>query len=165
VAEWHLPRAHGARFAFVDPDADGVAYIAARLREGDAEEAYATFGSRDYHSALEITLAGARDAVMALNAWGEPIALLGVNTLSLLSNTGSPWAVATHRADGYRRALIAMGRLYTQAMLEHYQTLTNHVDARNAKSVAWLQHIGYSLGEPVPFGPFGLPFHKFQIER
>jgi hypothetical protein len=43
-----------------------------------------------------------------------------------------------------------------------YDQLFNYVDARNLRSIAWLQHIGFQVFEPQPYGLEGLPFHRFE---
>jgi hypothetical protein len=102
---------------------------------------------------------------MATSPSGEPLALFGVVTVSLLSNKGSPWMLATDGAQLHRRALVRGGRAYAVAMLEQYERLENWVDARNRRAVVWLQRCGYTIHPPVPYGPFGLPFHPFSITR
>lgn len=149
----------------IEPTRDAIEYIAANLRETDAAELFASSGSKRYADRLHLAVMGSADAVVFVSAYGEPVAVMGVGTVSLLYNVGCPWLVGTPRVDGYKRAFISVGRTYTGRMLEQYATLTNHVDQRNRKSVAWLQRIGFKMAEPKPHGPFGLPFHHFQIER
>ena len=162
---WSLPLVQHERFQFVDPSDEGIEHIAENLRQADQDEAYATFGHRRYLDVLRLNVAASSSCVMAVSAYGEPVALLGVATLSVLYNTGSPWMVATDHAYQFRRSFIECGRTYTRAMLEQYDTLENYVDARNRKSVAWLQRIGYQVEPPEPIGAFGMPFHLFRIER
>ena len=102
---------------------------------------------------------------MAISAFSEPVAVLGISTVSLLYNTGCPWMLATPHVDRYRRAFIEAGRFYTQSMLSEYDALENHVDARNVKSIAWLKRIGFQISAPVPYGALEYPFHPFRIER
>lgn len=144
---------------------DAIEYIAANARPTDAAELYASLGTNDVHHALRLSLAASDDAVVWVNAYGEPVGVQGVGTVSLLYNIGCPWLVGTPRLNEYRRAFISVGQLYTGEMLEHFATLTNYVDVRNRKSVAWLQRLGYQMAAPEPYGPLGLPFHKFQIGR
>lgn len=144
---------------------DAMEYIADNLRASDAAELFATTGSRRYLDALRTSVAASDDAVVWVTAYGEPIGIQGVGTLSLLYNTGCPWLVGTPRLNAHLRAFISVGKTYTAQMLEHYAVLTNHVDQRNTKSVAWLQRLGYAMAEAKPFGVQGLPFHQFSIER
>jgi len=165
VANWTLPHLKNARYEFTEPTEEGIAYIAANLRTPDREEAFATFGNARYHDAIKLSIAGSDSVVMGVTAYGEPAALVGVSTLSFLYNTGCPWMLATPSANRYRRAFIECANAYTQAMLSEYRSLENFVDARNTRSVAWLQRIGFELSEPEPYGALGLPFHPFRIER
>ena len=73
--------------------------------------------------------------------------------------------MATPQANRHKRAFIKAARVYTEAMLKEYARLENHVDTRNTESVAWLQHLGFKVESPEPYGPFGLLFHPFSLER
>lgn len=163
--DWSLPYVRSERFEFVDPTPEGVEHIAENLRAADREEVYASVGHRRYVDTLQLAVLASRSCVMGIDVYGEPGSLLGVRTVSLLYGIGCPWMLATDRAYEFPRAFIECGRTYTRAMLEEYDALENHVDARNRKSVAWLQRIGYRIGAPEPYGALGLPFHPFRIER
>lgn len=149
----------------VDVTPDAIEYIADNLRATDAAELYASSGSKDFRHRIDLAVRGSLDAVVWVNAYGEPVGVQGVGTVSLLYNTGCPWLVGTPRLNEHLRAFISVGQLYTAQMLEHFAVLTNHVDQRNRKSVAWLQRLGYAMAKPEPYGALGLPFHQFQIER
>lgn len=165
-ADWRLPRLQFSdRYRLGDVTPEGLAHIAQHLRHADQEEVHATCGSRDFETVLRSCVACSDDTLMATSPEGEPLALFGVVTVSLLSNKGSPWMLATDGARLHQRALVRGGRAYAVAMLEQYERLENHVDARNRRAVAWLQRSGYTIGAPVPYGPFGLPFHPFSITR
>jgi hypothetical protein len=164
-AEWHLPRLAGGRFDVIEPDAPSVRWLAEHLRQADQEEIHATVGHRRFGEVLAHGTAISDSTALAVDRDGTPVALFGVSTVSLLSNIGCPWMVATDAARLFRCALVALGRSYTAAMLEHYDRLENAVDARNETSVAWLQHLGYQMGEPKPYGALALPFRNFWIER
>ena len=165
MAKWSLPMVEGDCYAFTELTDEGLEYIAANLRACDREELHASVGHRRYADALRVSVAHSASAVMAVNAYGEPVAVLGVSTLSVLYNTGCPWMMATPQANRHKRAFIKAARVYTEAMLKEYARLENHVDTRNAESVAWLQHLGFKVESPEPYGPFGLLFHPFSLER
>jgi hypothetical protein len=164
-AEWELPLLRARRFETVRPTPEGIAYVAENMRSADRAEVYASCGSRDVYAILRRCVNGSASACMAISASGVPIAIGGVTTVSLLSNIGSPWLLATDDLQLHRSALVLLGRKYTAAMLEQYECLENAVDARNATSVAWLQRIGFKLADPAPAGALGLPFRKFSIQR
>lgn len=165
MAKWKLPHMQTERFEFTAPTEEGVAYIANNLRTADREEVFACMGNARYHDAIKLSMVGADDTVMGVTAYGEPTALIGVSTLSLLYNTGCPWVLCTPRANSYRRAFIECADFYTLAMLAEYSSLENHVDVRNIKSVAWLKRIGFEMSEATPYGALGKPFYPFRIER
>lgn len=165
MGKYQLPLLVHESYEFVPPDDEGIEHIAANLRPVDQEEMYATFGHRRYLDGIRLSMAGADSVVMAISAFSEPVAVLGVNTVSFLYNTGCPWMLATPHVDRYRRAFIECGRSYTQSMLSEYESLENHVDERNVKSIAWLRRIGFQIDPPEPYGALGYPFHPFRMTR
>lgn len=150
---------------YAQPTPADLDYMAANLRAGDREEIHASSGSRDYRACLAFAVSHGRDTLLGCAPDGEPVLLFGVTTLSLLSNRGCPWALATERANEFKRSLVVGGRAYTAAMLQQYARLENMVDARNAQAVRWLRRCGYTIGPAQPHGPLGLLFHPFSIER
>lgn len=144
---------------------DALEHVASNLKAADREEVYATVGHCRYADALRLSVILADSVRVAVSAYGEPVALLGVQTVSLIHNTGAPWLMTTRTGPRHARALMTLGQQYTAAMLEKYNELENYVDARHTESVAWLQRLGYTLDKPQPYGPFGLPFHRFHKAR
>jgi hypothetical protein len=166
VAErWALPLLSTGTVAFAECTDDAIEHVALNLKPADREEAYATTGHRRYADALRLSVMVADSARVGFDAYGQPVAVLGVSTLSLLYNIGAPWMLTVGHHARHRRALMTLGRAYTAAMLEQYHSLENHVDARHTESVAWLQRLGYRIDPPSAWGALALPFHRFSIER
>jgi hypothetical protein len=165
VAEWELPLLSTETVAFAECTPDAIEHIAQNLKRADRDEAYATTGHARYADAIKLSVALAHSVRVAFNAYGEPVAVLGVRTMSLIYNTGCPWMLTVDQARHHRRALMTLGRAYTAAMLEHYDALENYVYARHTESVVWLQRLGYRLDPPAAWGALGLPFHRFSIAR
>ncbi|UZP67383.1 hypothetical protein N1030_17575 [Desulfovibrio mangrovi] len=131
-----------------------------RLRRSDCGEVLAATGLAP-DAGLE------RSFSMSCMAWAvvekaEVIAMFGVGASSL-SGTGSPWLLGTDALVRQVRGFIQHSREYIDLMRQRFPNLVNWVDARNAASVRWLGWCGFTVEEPVPFGPFGLPFHKFHM--
>lgn len=162
---WQLPLLSGDTVELIEYSDEALEYVANNLKPADREEVHATVGHRRYADALRLSVAMAVSTRVAISAYGEPIALLGVSNVSLIYNTGCPWLVTVDCTKKHRRALMTLGETYTAAMLEQYQSLENHVDARNGASVAWLQRLGFKMDEPQPYGALSLPFRRFSIER
>lgn len=141
---------------------DDVVLIADHVREADALEAKAQgFG-------IEPGLA--RCLALSPKAWlftinGEPAALMGVAPASVLSGVGVPWMIATDVVDRYPVTFLRNCRLLLPSVLGVYQHLVNFVDDRNTRSQRFLAALGFTLSKPVPFGPHGLPFRRFELRR
>lgn len=78
---------------------------------------------------------------------GEPVAMLGANTVSLIEGHGRPWALLTDVAREKLNVTIhRLGQRYTEAIHKQYQFLHNWVHADNDKAIRWLSRLGYVVG-------------------
>lgn len=162
MAEWITRTALPAGLCLEPVSPVFIDALVARIRPSDAQEIHATVGHRQYASALWLSALGST-AVTGISTESGPAAVLGVGR-TLLSGAATPWLIATTEADRQGRAFITLGRSYTAAMLSEYRALENHVDARNTRSIRWLQRLGYTFSAPQPYGALGLPFLKFRKE-
>jgi hypothetical protein len=152
-----------ARVLLIAPGTKDIEYIAAHLRREDVQELQAANGRevdllRCLHRAVNVS----DEAYIAISAAGEPFALLGVSPLSLLGGVGCPWMVGTETMAQYPREVVEEGRRLVGNWSQRYAELYNFVDARNRRSIAWLKRIGFSIPAAQPYGPEGLPFHRFE---
>ena len=120
-----------------------VGPIATRMRGMDQLECR-VFG----HSPKEALRAGllGSSIVWTAKVNGRPEAMFGVVTTSLLDASGRPWMLMTDEGARHAKALVRFGRLYTRALLRHYDVLENLVHAHNDKSIRWLARLGYAIG-------------------
>jgi hypothetical protein len=144
--------------------AGDIDYIAAHLREGDRLEVEAVRGPVKMRDAI------ANSVMVSSHVWviatpSEPLGILGVAPVSMLEGLGCPWMLATEQSASFPGSLMKVGRQYSRVMLEHYARLENRIDARNLRNIRWLERLGFTVHEPQPFGPYALPFHKFEIAR
>lgn len=142
--------------------AEDVPWMAARLRASDRQELIASTGE-------EPVIGLAASAKMG-NCWvaeyeGVPVAMFGLPIVSQLPVTGLPWMMGTDWLDENK---LTFGRVSVD-VVEGWKAsvgyMVNHVDSRNRAAVEWLSWLGFDIEEAVPFGPYGVPFHKFTWER
>lgn len=120
-----------------------VGPIANRMREIDQLEC--RIYGHSPRDALRLGLMGATVAWTALID-GRPEAMFGASTLSLLDGSGRPWMLMTGEAVKQHRALVRLGRIYTDALHRHYATLHNWVHADNDVAIRWLSRLGFGVG-------------------
>ena len=94
---------------------------------------------------------------------GRPEAMMGATPISMTDGTGTPWMLMTDVAARQRKALLRLGRIYTEAMHRHYEALTNWVHADNVASIRWLSRLGYAVGAVDVIG--GEPMRRFYRQR
>lgn len=118
--------------------------IAHRMRAIDKVEC-AVFG----HNPKEALRLGLQSAALAWTALagGQPVAMFGCSTISLIDGSARVWMLMTDEADKHSVSLVRFGRIYTKAMHQHFSLLTNMVHADNVKSIRWLARLGYAIGQ------------------
>ena len=94
-----------------------------------------------------------------------PLCIFGVAPVSLLGRVGAPWMVGTSDIDRHAFGFLKACKGAVAEMIAPYPYLFNFVDARNDKAVRWLKWLGFTMPPAEPYGPFGLPFHRFEMKR
>lgn len=94
---------------------------------------------------------------------GEVVCIFGVVPVSLLTGRGCPWLIATTGLERHARKFLRESKQYVAAWAAQYEILMNHVDARNTVAIRYLRWLGFTLVPAAPFGPMGLPFHRFTL--
>lgn len=135
--------------------------LAAYMRQADIDEVAAC--GHTPIGALEMSVPRSSQAHTALIG-DKMAAIFGVVPLSLLGGIGSPWMLGTDLVASNPGAFMKESASYIRNMLEAYPHLFNFVDARNAKAIRWLRRAGFTLHASVPHGPFGMPFHPFEMK-
>lgn len=135
--------------------------IAAVARQADRDEMLACAG----HTVAEALCRGLQESLRAwmIESDGLPLAACGDTMAGI--GTGVPWMVTTdHIAADPRGFLRASRAVVGDGMQRHHQ-MVNYVDARNTAAIRWLAWLGFDIGEAVPYGVQGLPFHQFRMIR
>lgn len=131
------------------------------MRKGDREEGLA-LGLEPETAAV---LSWERSEVAyALLFDGEVAAVCGVVPVP-----GAPfdlvWILTGRAVDRHPKAYLRASRRILGQLLERYPVLCNSIDARYRGAVRWARWLGVELGEPVPAGPYGIPFRPFVVRR
>src|SRR5690606_18383941 len=130
-------------------------------RQADIDELWAQARSAPLDS-MKGGMRWTRSATVALLD-GEPVCMFGVTPVSLLRGWGVPWLIGSARMDSMamKRALLREARHVISEWQGRYTFLLNFVDERNERAMHWLAWLGFTLQEPQPHGPDGLPFRAF----
>jgi len=138
-----------------------AAALAPRLRRADADEVWAA-------ARLTPEEAPRQSLALSLRAWAgladdEVMCLFGLAPLSLLTGWGAPWLLGADGLERHANAFLRRNRAMVADMRALCPRLENRVDARNAVSIRWLRWLGFTLHPATPWGPDGLPFHRFTM--
>lgn len=135
--------------------------LAFNMSPADVEEVYASTGYSP-GKAMRITIEVSRDPVAAL-VDGRVACMLGIEIPHTLSRQGAPWLLSTPlMAENWVPAARESYRWLHRERVK-YDLLANYVDVRHLKAIKWLRFLGFKILEPAPFGPFGMPFHRFEM--
>jgi len=116
--------------------------------------------------ALEVSLKNSVIAWTGMVGDSRPVAMFGVTPLDILGGMGSPWLLGTDEVRKYAKTFLRFNREYLPVMLDLFPRLVNYVDIRHEVSIRWLKHLGFTFDpDPVPYGPFGMDFYRFSLER
>jgi hypothetical protein len=144
------------------PTLADIAIVAANMRYADRQEAEA-MAAMGPEEALLRSVELSHEAVVA-RVGGEPVCIYGLGVGSMLSGMARPWLMGTDVIDHHCITFLRANRLVVRGWSKRYD-LENFVDARHTKAIRWLGWLGFKLDAPEPFGPFGMPFHRFQMPR
>jgi len=139
-----------------------IVYLKSRLRQEDVDEIYA---SNHLTPTDALTYSFYLSKVCLTIVKDEPIGMFGIVEDPTDSDRAIIWMLGSDRMSKVSRNIIRDARDFIDGLMDSYGTLYNHVDARNGKSIRWLEHLGAEIDDAVTFGREGLPFHKFQFRR
>lgn len=148
---------------FVDPNYELIDMIAAKMRQADVDEIWASH----HHTPREALLRGwrARGFSTIVMVDREPCAMLGLVVCDILSGHGVPWLLGTDAALKHRRHFITLVPTVIGEMLSICSTLSNYVHVDNRASCRWLRRIGFTLDSPMPYGHDNKLFHRFHLRE
>jgi len=98
---------------------------------------------------------------------GEPVCMFGVVPAGdILGGVGAPWFLATEKLQSHRVKFLRLNRQYLSKMLDIFPHLIDYVDVRHTRAIRWLSWLGFTFSaEPVPYGPAGMPFYRFEMRK
>lgn len=141
--------------------ADWLVDLADDLRPADLDEIAATTAEDPATSLIT-------SVMMSTHAWvildGEdPICAFGAAPDGR-PGLGVVWMMGSPRMDEPRNALgiLRQSRPYLDRLHAAYPTLWNNIDARNGRSMRWLEWLGFEVQEALPdYGLEGRLFYRF----
>lgn len=140
-----------------------VGELSATMRQADAREVWAA-GRHTPEQAVKLSVLASRKAMSGL-VDGKVACIFGIASPTLLSDVGQPWLLGSDLVEQHAKRFLRLSRGWFEQQKGQYFALANLVDARNDKAIRWLKWLGFSLDEPVLFGPDQLPFRPFHWRR
>ena len=135
-----------------------------KVRPADIEEYMALTAEGTVEAAVKTGVS------MSVKSWagvidGEVVCVCGVAPVPQMPESGAVWLVGTELMDRAPIEFLRHSRRILAEMLGVFPHLWNFADSRHTKALQWLQWLGFDIYEPIPLGPYGFPFHLFEIRR
>lgn len=149
---------------WVSPTTEMVEVIARDMREADKVEVWAS----NHHLPLESLMKGwqlSDFTSVALSDEGEPLVMLGLVKRDILTGSGVVWMLGTNESMKHKKEFLKQTKQVIDEMLTICPRLCNMVHSKNKSSISWLKWLGFTIDEPVPYGPDNELFHRFHLER
>lgn len=96
---------------------------------------------------------------------GKVICICGVAPVQTMPESGAVWLISSEEMEQAPIQFLRLSKQVLRKMLGLYPHLFNFADVRNTRALRWLQWLGFSIHEPIPFGAQQLPFHLFEMRR
>lgn len=113
--------------------------------------------------------------VRSIRATGEAYAgrvdsrtacIFGVSMPSLMSDTGSPWLLATDEMVRHAPAFLRLSSGYMAGLRLRFRVLHNNVGARNVAAIRWLGWLGFTVSdERIYIGDNATEMRRFEFLR
>ncbi len=135
---------------FVAADAAHIPLLAKHMRADDVREC-AAFG----RAPAEALRHGIMSSLWALTAIvdGEPHAVMGVASRSMIEGIGVPWMLGTNRVYDHGRDLLRHAPSVINEMHATFGRLENLVSVDNVRALRFLRRVGFEIcGAPINVG-------------
>lgn len=142
------------------PTRQDLLYLSKNLRAVDVAEIQASSGL-DVLDALEYALEYSINTQLAVYN-GEPVYIYGLSVGCLLDEEAIIWMLGTDKVDFHKKSMMKNSRKFIKESLYRFYKLYNYVHFENKKAINYLQHLGFVLDEPKPFGKNGELFCRFE---
>lgn len=134
-----------------------AAALAPRLREADRVELTLSSGP-DLLRTLEESIAGSSENITAT----IDDEVVGIGGCGFTDGVGVPWMVSSDALTQRPLSLTRIGLFSIERYAPQCKALINYVHAHNHVHIAWLQRIGFTLGETIAeYGVGKAPFIQF----
>ena len=151
-------------YEIVPATVDLALQIASRMREADKQEVWAAMHHTPEEAVL-FSLQGSGDGGAWVGTYeGTPLCAFGCGQWSVLALMGMPWLLTSEDLGRHTLTFMHETKRYIEDLQTRYSILQNYVDARHEVAIRWLEHIGFILDDPIPFGVEQIPFHRFHWE-
>lgn len=149
---------------FTRPTEEAIRFIAANMRQQDADEVWAT-GRNTPLIALQKSVDSSHFSLLITGDDDTPLTLLGLRVENIITDIGVPWLLSADQALNHRKEFLRQSPPVIDEMLQICSRLENWVHDKNTVSIRWLRWLGFTIDPAKPVGVDGEMFHRFHMTR
>lgn len=86
------------------------------------------------------------DSVWVYRVDNKPIAMLGIESKSIVDDIGYLWLVTSPAIEDHAFMFVRLSKQFVREAQEYYRVLWGLVDAKFDRSIKWLRLIGFRIG-------------------
>lgn len=146
---------------YYSTDAD-LPFVSENIRDEDRDECLAV--SESVEAILRYSVKESEHAWTA-RYFGEIVCVFGVATQVDEPSVGCPWMICTNAISRCPKQILRSAPVYLQFMEHRYSVLKNVVLASNTSAIRFIEHLGFTLGEPIEMGRRNQEFVPFKKAR
>jgi len=139
---------------------DDVNHVADNMRQADVDEVWASNRLTPRQALRNGVNESKYTTTAVIN--GDVIGIFGLNVISDLTGTASPWFLGTDDVKKHTKDFLPYSRKALQSMIDLYPKLYNYVYHENKISIRWLKWLGFTVEKGVK-NKHGEIFHRFNI--
>jgi hypothetical protein len=155
-----------AKYFMREASAEDLIDVSRRLREADRQEVIANCGVPPELSIPAYSLSAHKPWVGGLKSDNLPEIIFGFDPIPFVPYGACCWMVSGDRIYDHAPFIMWISRRVFDHAHETYPLLTNFIDERNTRHIAWIKWLGFKFIRRIPeFGAQSRPFIEFASYR
>lgn len=150
-----------SKYEIVPVNEQHISFLAGHMRDGDVAEIAVSLGVSPAQ-AIQSAIKKSRHSATAL-ADGEPMAIFGVVTPTVMSSVASPWILSSSIVEKHKRAYMRMSKAMVEDWRKQYRVMQQLIDSRYHEAIKWVEWLGFEAVDTYIVGAEKVPFYLYEL--
>lgn len=141
---------------------DDCRILAPILRDADLLEIKAATGLPAYKALCRSYACS--NTLLTVDYQGVPALIMGVSKDDDRPKVGWVWAMGSDQLIHFAKLFIRESKKWLSTLCKGYTSVKNYTHVDNRVHHRWLEHLGFEMSGPYPYGPEGDLFYLIEKE-